>query len=371
LPASWIYGAFSAGIRRVRTLDPPQRHEALVVSVGNIEMGGSGKTPVVMKLLGTAVSVGKSGTYVSRAFHSRAERFDGVTVVGARDVPVRPVAGIRIVRRDHADLASEIGDEAAMVARRLPDISLALSRHKTRAVAVAEAVFAPDVVVLDDAFQSWSVHRDLNIVLVDPCRPFGNGRLLPAGTLREEPAALSRADLVVVNGVRDARDTRRVERAVRAEGLGVPVTGLERSLSFTTGTSAWEPEAADPVPSLDPRALGAVATVSGIARPDAFDTLVARAGARCVLSLRFPDHHRYSADDVSAIVRRTRARGIGTVVTTEKDNVKFAPPAFAGVRVVVARLRVRFTEPGIVEKTLKPRQDATASTSPDRRFDRI
>jgi tetraacyldisaccharide 4'-kinase len=252
--------------------------------------------------------------YLSRGYGSAAGAAGTVTwVPGARETGALP-PGVRRVRRAAPRLAARVGDEGAMFVRRLPDVPAVFAADKRRALERARAAFEPTHVLLDDAFQSWGVPRHLDVVLVDAERPFSNGRLLPAGPLREPPEALARADLIGVNG---ARDDSSLERAggeiARRTGVRGPLFGVRRALRYVT-------------PARDPAAppRGACAVVSGIARPARLETAVAGSGVEVSAALRYPDHHPYTRRDLETIVREADARGIETVLTTEKDWVKLA-----------------------------------------------
>jgi tetraacyldisaccharide 4'-kinase len=253
---------------------------------------------------------------------------DVVTVVVPERVrgnyPDAGVAGVRYLRADNDRLPELVGDEGAMVARRLPDIPLLFCRNKSNALAAA-AAFGPTHAVLDDAFQSWGVPRHVDVVLVDGTNPFDDGWSLPAGRLREPPEALERADVIGVGGVEDEQSlSRALDLIADKAGVTRPSFGVRRR--FHLDNTGGEP----------------VATLSGVGRPDTFERQVADAGARLEAAFRFPDHHRYSPNDVEWIVGEANSRGIETVVTTEKDWVKLralGPPE--GV-FVVARLALEF-----------------------------
>jgi tetraacyldisaccharide 4'-kinase len=331
-PLSWVYRGGVSIVRALRTPGRPVASTPRVVSVGNLEVGGSGKTPLCLLLLERALRAGKRVAYASRGFGSAAERGPLVTVVLAEGAPP-PVsfAGLRLVARHHHDLANAIGDEAAMVARRLPAATLVFAGDKRRAAAAAARLHA-ELVVVDDAFQSFALARHLDVVLLDARRPLANGHVLPAGRLREAPSAIARADVVVFNGASDARAIEEA-RAHLARRLRPRqhVFGLRRTLSLVPSTAVAAGAPTDAV------------LVSGIARPDDFRSSVAAAGVRVADAIVFRDHHRYSIDDALAI--RTRARGRG-IVTTEKDWVKLERYDWGETPVWVARLDVALVGAG-------------------------
>jgi tetraacyldisaccharide 4'-kinase len=319
VPVSWLYAALGDTARRLRALErPPTPPDVTVISVGNLEVGGSGKTPLCIHLLERAIAAGKPAAYVSRGYGGRAERFDGVTVVG--HWPGDPER-VRWLPGDATDLAAEVGDEGAVVSARAPRALLAFSRDKAAAVDLVAQALRGGVVVLDDAFQSWGVGRDVDVVLLDSAHPFGDGWLLPAGSLREAPEALSRADVVVLNGAGDESAVADVRsRLRRVSGRDIPCAVMTRRVE--PGVAAGE----------------CVVTASAIARPQAFEQSVVAQGVAIETALRFPDHHRFVPEDVKAI--RDACAGRCRCVVTEKDWVKLRELGCSEPEFAIARLDV-------------------------------
>ncbi|HEX6790641.1 MAG TPA: tetraacyldisaccharide 4'-kinase, partial [Candidatus Krumholzibacteria bacterium] len=209
-PLSWLYGAGVAlerGRRSVPGLGDADRPR--VVSIGNLEAGGNGKTPLAMWWLARALATGGRAACVSRGYGG-AMLPGVVTCVLPGDVAAADASGLRVLARSHPDLAAMVGDEGALVAERVPGAIALFCADKRRAVHAAVRMGA-DLVVLDDGFQSWGVARHTDVVLLDADAPLDGGHLLPAGRLREKPDALRRADVVVFNGA----DTRAALDAAR------------------------------------------------------------------------------------------------------------------------------------------------------------
>jgi len=311
IPLSWVYGAGVALDRRARMVAKlPSDVHPHVISVGNLEAGGNGKTPLAMWLLERAHAEQKTCAYVSRGYGGTTVSSAVVTCVLAGNVSPPSLAGLRVLSRGHRDLPAHAGDEGALVCERAPFASAFFCADKTRAVAAAIASDA-DVIILDDAFQSWRVPRHQDIVLLDAEHPLDGGQLLPAGRLREGPDALARADAIVFNGagtpaaVGAARA--QVERWLRPQ---VPVAGMERRVELT-------PVAGEAVPPHGP-----FLAVSALARPAAFERSLKSAGVSIVAHVIYADHHRYEARDVARIAGEARGANAVAVVTTEKDWVK-------------------------------------------------
>jgi tetraacyldisaccharide 4'-kinase len=304
----------------------PASERPHVVSIGNLEAGGNGKTPFAIWML-ARVAQAKPCAYVSRGYGGANVSSSVVTCVLAQATSPASLAGLRVLARNHADLAAQVGDEGALVCERVPLVSAFFCTDKVRAVQAATACGA-DLIVLDDAFQSWRVPRHTDIVLLDSERPLDGGQLLPAGRLREKPDALSRADQIIFNGAATpaamAAARASVERWLRP---GVPVAAMERRIVLTPAEgSAARPD-------------GPFLAVSAIARPEGFEQLLRSAGATIAAHAVFPDHHRYDAHDVDRIAERSRRARASAIVTTEKDWVKlqhFPMPA----AVWIARLDV-------------------------------
>lgn len=274
------------------------RVPARVLSVGNLTVGGTGKTPAALWLAQALAARGRRVAIVARGYRKRRA---GVVVVG--------VDGAPLVSPDDG------GDEAVMLARRFHGPVLTGER---RADAANEACarFGVDTIVLDDGFQHRALGRDADLVLLtdDPAAR----RLLPAGSRREPVAALRRARAALVVG----------DGAVGWPALPPGVPGFRGRVQAESVVRAdaggWREEA------LATLAGAAVVAVAGVARPERFVATLEHCGARVTGRLVFPDHHAYGAADVAAIARAARG---GTLVTTEKDLVKLAgTPGLDGLR---------------------------------------
>jgi tetraacyldisaccharide 4'-kinase len=356
--------------------------DAVVVSVGNIEVGGNGKTPFAAYLVGELTRRGQRPAYVSRGFKSEAEGLGAATVLvpGSTDPCGALPPGVRILRSDSPVLSRAVGDEGAMIARRCPDAPLGFGRDRRRAVDAVSALFAPTHIVLDDAFQSWRVARDADIVLLDARHPLGNGRVIPAGSLREGVRALERADAIGFNGIEsgladragsggaggevgcvpagalsEARLEPLREWTLRAVTRPVPIFGIRRVLSLARpgavgASSAGEEKLGSPV-----------AALSSVGRPRRFEDALARLGVTVGLAIRYPDHYRYGALDIVRIEAILTARGIGGVVTTEKDWTKLRDVGPPRVDLIIARLDLEVVGDDPLRICEKPRGAPAAS----------
>lgn len=285
--ASFGFGATVRARNRLydRGLLPARRVEgARVVSVGNVNVGGTGKTPAVLLIGGWARACGRKVAVLSRGYR-REER------------------GERVFRGDALPEAREVGDEPRLLAARLVDVPVLVGPDRARLAERARAELGCDFIVLDDGLQHRRLHRDVEVVVVDEDAGFGNGRLLPAGPLREPLEVLERADVVWLRQGAPGRPALPLP-----EGKVVRCRHRADRLVSPGGTLG-------PASAL---AGQKVVAVAGIARPASFLGALDAAGATVVERLLFPDHHPFSAAELAGIAAAARARG-AKLVTTEKD----------------------------------------------------
>jgi tetraacyldisaccharide 4'-kinase len=291
----------------------PRRLARPVVSVGNLRVGGSGKTPTAALLARLLVDAGEVPAILSRGY-ARTDAQPGVTVVSD---------GVRL----RADLA-RAGDEPLLLARRLPGVRVLVCEDRYMAGKVAESHLGATVHVLDDGFQHVQLARDVDLLIVD-VGDINHPRTLPGGWLREPLSAARAADALLVTGAEDASGV-----AAIAERLGV-------STAFALLRDV-EPPVEETIAGPRPLEPGTrVAVVSGVARPDRFLAESRDAGVEVVASLAFGDHHPYTAADIGRIGQAAAAAGATTVLTTEKDYVRLLPLRPWPFRVAVRPLSVR------------------------------
>jgi tetraacyldisaccharide 4'-kinase len=319
-PLSWAFGGVGA-VRRFlyRTgLLPSARAPIPVISVGNLAVGGAGKTPVTLHLAALLVSRGHRPAILSRGYGGSGR---GPRIVSRGD------------GRGPVLSAAEAGDEPVLLARRLPDVAVLAGPSRAELASLAARELGRDVALLDDGFQHLALSRDLDLVVLDGGSPFGNGRLLPRGPLREGPKALARAHLAWITKV-DEGDPAVVEAAAaRAR----EATGREpvRSRYRVAGLLAAGLDRIHPAGSLAGCRVGLLA---GLARPDSFRRTVLAAGAEVAFAALFPDHHRFTAAEVEAALARLAPEGADLLVLTEKDAVRLPPGVLADGRLAVLRV---------------------------------
>jgi tetraacyldisaccharide 4'-kinase len=294
---STLYGAAAAWRRAWYTREPSRRRrlDRPVISVGNLRVGGSGKTPIVEYIARLLLSAGERPAILTRGYARRVAR-DGVTIVSD---------GTRIV----ADLDSA-GDEPLMLAQGLSGVPVLVGADRHLSGRFAERRLGATVHLLDDGFQHLQLARDVDLLLVS--EEDLDDRPLPGGRLREQLSAACVADAALVTAGYDSAAGRiargcgieRVFRVTRAIGAPRTVTGARDTMVVPPASRVF--------------------VVAAIARPDRFVADVAAAGWEISGVLSFRDHHRFDARDVARIDAEARAKGSAVVLTTEKDAVRLA-----------------------------------------------
>jgi tetraacyldisaccharide 4'-kinase len=307
----WLY---HHGILCARTVDCP------VVSIGNLTVGGTGKTPAVELAVRTLTELGRRPAVVSRGYRRRSR---GVQVV----------ADTASIRLD----ADEAGDEPFLLARRLPGVPVVVGTNRYEAARLAVKRFGASAIVLDDGFQHRTLVKDVEIVMARARRPWGNGRLLPRGPLREPLAALARAHLVVAVGAETDADLLEVGASVGEHAPGTPVLGARY-----VPVECWE---AGRMRRRDLDALRGTRLLAfaGIAAPGGFEATLTSLGVDVGGVVTFPDHHWYGPGDLRALEARAAAVKAAALVTTEKDWVRLRHVPRSGRPLVVLGIRLELT----------------------------
>lgn len=284
-----------------------------MISVGNLVVGGSGKTPAVAALATLLADSGERPVILSRGYGRRRRTAD-VVIVSDGAGAIAPV--------------EESGDEPQMLARMLPRIPVVVASRRYDAGLTAEAQLSPTVLLLDDGFQHLDLARDIDLLLMSPDDL--HEQVLPGGRLRERLTAAGDADALVVAGTED--DARRLASATGvsrtftlvAHVAGpVPVRGRQVWPSAAAGAGAAA-ATSDAGPAGDSLRRLPVAAVAGIARPERFITALKNAGWNVADQHLFRDHHWFDARDIERVEREASSRGAQAIVTTEKDAVRLA-----------------------------------------------
>ena len=269
-----------------------------VISVGNLTVGGTGKTPCVIGLAKMLMRHGYRPAVLSRGYG------------GQHSGPVRIVSDGANVEQS----AAETGDEPLLIARSLPGVPVITGAKRALTGQAAIERFNADVLICDDAFQHRQIFRDINIVLLDAERPLGNGHLLPRGELREPVESLRRADCIVLTRAdKDGPTPARIARI--AEDRGIPVFRAVHRFREIIGPDGGV---------LPPEHLRGkkVCAFCGIAKPASFKKILIEAEAEVVSFIDFPDHYVYNRDDLEALGWHFSAQNADCRLTTEKDAMR-------------------------------------------------
>ena len=310
MPLSWLYGiivrirnyCFTVGIFKQNRLP------CTVISVGNIVVGGTGKTPAVAAIAKLLQNKGFQVTILLRGYKRRSS--EEMTVVSDGEN--------RLCSRE------ESGDEADMLARQLPNIPIIVGKQRYLTGKTALDRFKSDVIILDDGFQHRQLARDLDILTIDATQPYGTGTgaLLPIGTLREPISAMQRADIILLTRT-DAVSTNIGDLKAELNQLA-PNTPILESIHQPTSLY-WlyhtDKHTKMPVENLTEKRLLAVC---GIGNPDAFVATLEKYNPEAVELFAFPDHHVYTESDFQQIEHQMQQCEAEWVVTTQKDEQKLA-----------------------------------------------
>jgi tetraacyldisaccharide 4'-kinase len=313
-----FYGV-GVGLRNAaydRGLLPVRRLPCRVICVGNLTAGGTGKTPTVVWLAGVLSGAGRRVAVVLRGYGGKAK------------TATRVVSDDRGLREDWR----AVGDEAVLLATRLPGIPVVIGADRHAAGLAALAAFQPEVIVLDDGFQHRRLHRDVDLMLVDATDPFGGGWLLPRGRLREWVAGVRRAHAILVTRSNEAGGLEGLR-----EQLGVLAPGVPVACAVHKPSALLELPYGKPTP-LEGLRGSRILAVSGIANPRSFRRTLEAVGMDVADHLGYPDHHPYGAVERADIGRSARQKGAQAIVTTEKDAVRFGTSLPAGLPVYALRI---------------------------------
>jgi len=323
VPLAGLYGR----IGRLRALGYRQGllrshgFQVPVISIGNLAVGGTGKTPTVDLVARYCLAQERRVAVVSRGYGGRGAGAVGIVSDGRQILLTAQVAG----------------DEPVLLARRNPGLMVLVAPRRARGVRAAIEKFGADLIILDDGFQHLAVRRDLDIVLLDATRPLGNGRVLPAGLLREFPEALKRGQLFILTRVGDAPSANLLPELPgpvlacrhRLADLALAFDGNCRSLESLRG--------------------GSIVAFAGIADPEAFFTDLRAKGLVLSETLAFPDHVAYNRADLARIAEA--AATADCLLTTEKDAVKLRERDFA-VPCYRVPLELNFDRPDLLSTYL-------------------
>lgn len=310
---------YHIGILKTRRLPRP------VISIGNITVGGTGKTPVTAYIARILLERGHRVVVLSRGYGGSLE---GHTVVVSDGDTVMLGPG-------------ECGDEPFLLASTLPGLMVVIGTDRYAAGMLAMQQLSPDLFLLDDGFQHLQLHRDLNVLLLDCSRPFGNGWTLPAGLLREPLSAVQRADLVIHTRCREG------------ELSSTPLPGVPNCYARHRISELVPLTGGIPIPAAV-LAEKKVLAFAGIAEPARFFDDLRALGLNLAHTIRFPDHACYSEADIAAISEAWHTCGAQAAITTAKDGVKLRGQWHGtDQQILLAQLELVIDDPAALTASLR------------------
>ena len=307
----------------------------MVISIGNITMGGTGKTPVVELFARTLRDRGRKVAILSRGYKSKAldqpqewvSKEDGEVING--EIMPKVVScgqGVKL-NVQHA------GDEPFMLAKNLDEVSVVVDKDRVKAGKFAIKELDSDILLLDDGMQFLKIAHSIDIVLVDSNSPFGTGTMIPRGTLREPPRNLCRADYIFITKCRQAHNEALIKKIRKYNKVA-------EIIECTHGPVHLENVFTGEIKPLTFLHSKYIAAISGIAVPESFEEKLTDLGASVLFHRTFSDHYSFSQDDIDRLMNRCIRRDAEFIVTTEKDAVRFPKPKELDVEVYFLRIEV-------------------------------
>ncbi len=267
------------------------------ISIGNLVVGGVGKTPFTIFLASLLKNMGKKVMVVNRGYKSQIKQ---VVVSDGCRIFLTPL---------------EAGDEGYLLARNLRDIPIIKGENRYQAIMAVFKDFLPEIIILDDAFQHYALKRDLDIVLLSAYSPFGNGHLLPRGRLREPISALNRAQAVVITHVKQQNQVKKLKKFLKKRFPDLTVFTANIQIEKIISIQGKEIE----ISELSNKCLLAFC---GLAEPVYFYQTCKDLNLCVTHFLNYPDHHRYTKKQVLHLIEIAKKNNIDALITTEKDMVK-------------------------------------------------
>jgi len=303
--ASLCYGAMIRSLIFIYQLKPAEL-PCKVISVGNITLGGTGKTSLV--------------ELISRYLQGNGHK-------------------VAVLSRGYKKLSRQMGDEPLMLSKRLEDIPVIVDANRVRGAKRAVEEYGVDTVVLDDGLQQWRIKKDLEVVTISATQGFGNRHMLPRGILRQPLSTLKDAHIFVLTKTNLSEAVNNLKNSLAKINPAAPlIESVHEALGF------YDINAPDNTLKLSCLKGKRAALLSGIGDPDSFAKLIVSLGIDIGLDLRFDDHHYYSEEDLAQITARCAGEDLGIIVTTEKDAARLSDTELSllqGYQVLVLRVALK------------------------------
>ncbi len=306
----------------------------LVVSIGNLSCGGTGKTPVVEVFARTLSGMGRKVAILSRGYRSKKRSFKDKVLHAFRHGKIEPPPKVVSDGKNLLLNSEYAGDEPYMLASNLRDVAVVVDKDRVKSGIYAIDHFQSDVIILDDGFQYLMMKPHINIVLVDATDPFGNGHVLPRGILREPIKNIRRADYIFLTKSDGSHRINHLKRFIHKHTRRAEIIECchkpQHLVKFLTGEQL----------PLEKLYQAKVAALSAIARPDSFERFLKDFGAELVYTDRFADHHRYTEQEIIDFVNQAKSAGAEMIVTTEKDAVRIPKMNRCDVPIYYLRIEI-------------------------------
>ena len=329
-PFSSLYGSIMRLRRQLYTkgIFKIQKLPCHVISIGNLTLGGTGKTPHVIAITSRLYNLGYKPCVLTRGYGGRAGK-GPLVVSNGKEVMAGPDAS---------------GDEAYMMAAKLSGVPVIAGSDRYTCGIYAVKKLNASIIVLDDGFQHIRLHRDLDLVLMDATNPLGSGRIFPGGTLREHPSALGRADAGIITKCNEVplNTLELIEEDLRPFIKDRPLFKSHYELdSFEWAYNEITEDQKDIFTS-------SCFSFCGLANPSSFINILNAKGVNLAGSIYYPDHHFYTERDIKRIGQQAKSHNCTIVLTTEKDFAKISPHRWKSVNsdlaLAVVKIKVNLSE---------------------------
>jgi tetraacyldisaccharide 4'-kinase len=312
---NWMYGA---------ELLPQHHLPQPVISIGNITMGGTGKTPFVVYTARLLAEMGFDVAILSRGY-KRLNPKDSILLMPGQTI---------------ASPEQSLGDEPALMRRHLPMTWMGISQDRFLAGNAIAKQKSPLVFLLDDGFQHRKLHRDLDIVMIDPSQPWGKNRIFPRGTLREPASELHRAGAIVINGLSDMPSIDEFETRSGRFSFKAPIFHCTQRIHELIPSACWKNAEGASISYDLPRSAYLAAAIGN---PERFSKDIHRMGIEVRGARYFRDHYRFQENDWRDCSRDAAKCGAEAIIITEKDAVKITQPPEFPLRIAVQSTSVHDT----------------------------
>ncbi|MEW6130648.1 MAG: tetraacyldisaccharide 4'-kinase [Acidobacteriota bacterium] len=293
-----------------------QKLDAFVISVGNITLGGTGKTPFVNYIARYLTREDRAVAILTRGY-GRQSKDRRVLNDSRQQMENLSTSSQQQTQIKNVESYTEVGDEPLMLARAMPDVPVIIDKNRYEAGIWAKQIFDSDVLILDDGYQHLQVARDLNILLLDATNPFGEFEMVPFGELREPLYALKRADVVIITRADRPFDQGQTLAIIKQVcGDEIPI------LYFYSTINRFRHLETNEIYEADAFVGWNIAVMCGIGNPQAFSDDLMAGGLNVVAENFFADHHAYTQKDLQTVIAAARAAGADGIFTTEKDAVR-------------------------------------------------